>query len=98
MVPTELTVQMQSVWCQDHVIAHTVHTSVPLIVVIAQVPESFVILAEAVAAVGVVNTIVFADVAVDIAASSEAADILTKINHGLARCLSLHTYHILQWV
>jgi len=50
------------------------------------------------AATGTVDTVVAADVAVDIAALSETADILAKINHGLAYCLFHCTYHILLWV
>jgi len=62
--------------------------------------ESSSIMVETVAgaAAGAIDTVVVADFAVDIAALSEAADILTEIDHGLACCLSLHTYHILLWV
>ena len=75
------------------------HAYVPPIVVVAQKLESSTVLAEVVGgATGAVDTIATVDVAVDIDASSKAADILAEIDHGLARCLSLHTYHILLWV
>ena len=72
MMPAELTVQMQSVWCQDHVVAHIMHASVPPIVMVAQVPESSSIVAEAtvgtIDTTGAANTAAVANIAMDIAA------------------------------
>ena len=63
MAPAEPTVQMQLVWCQNLVVAHTVHAYVPPIMVVAQVLESSAIMAETVAAAaaGAVDTVAAAD-------------------------------------
>ena len=98
MAPAKPTVQMQSVWCQDPVVAHAVHAYVPPIVVVAQVLESAAVVVEVGAATGIVDIVVAADVAVDIVVLSEVADILTEIDHDLSYCLFLCTYHILLWV
>jgi len=99
MAPTELIVQMQSIWCQDPIVAYTVHAFVPPIVVVAQVPKSSVVVVEAAAvaidAAGAADTAAAADVVVDIDAPFEAADILPETDHGLAHCLSLRAYHVL---
>jgi len=72
---------MHSVWCQDPVIAYTVHASIPPIVVVAQVAESSAAMAEAVAGTvhnaGVADiVVVVANITVDIADPSEDANIL----------------------
>jgi len=54
MAPTELTILMQSIWCQDPVVAHTVHGYVPPIVVVPQMPKSSAAMAEAIA--GAIDT------------------------------------------
>ena len=46
----------------------------------------------------VADIVVVANITVDIADPSEAANILAEANHDLSCCLSLHAYHILLWV
>ena len=61
-------------------------------------PESSVVVVKTVvqAVANAIDTVVVANIAVDIAASSD--DILAEIAHGLPRYLSLYIYHVLLWV
>jgi len=93
MAAAELIRLMQSVWYQYHVKTCTVHVSVPLIMVVAHVPESSVVVVEA--AGGAADTVgATVDAVVVFSAPSEVVDILTETVHGLTRCLSLHAYQV----